>query len=218
MSAVFGSRLKALREGKGLIQSDVAAVLAITKSAYGYYEQGKREPDFDTLSTLADFFDVSIDFLLGRSNDGANIFKESPDYFSDGAIFIPVPVLGSIKAGPDGAAEESFLGNMMTEARLLDESPHFWLQISGDSMTGFYINDGDYVLIRRDVSDIDNKICAVCVNGFEATLKKIRLQNNGLILEAGNPAYPPRFFSEADVDAGAISVVGIAKEIRRAIS
>jgi len=218
MSNVFGSRLKALREARSLIQSDVAAVLEITKSAYGFYEQGKREPDFDTLSTLADFFNVTIDFLLGRSNDGMSIFKESPEYFSEGTIFIPVPILGAIKAGPDGAAEESFLGNMMTEAKLLNESPHFWLQVSGDSMTGFYINDGDYVLVRRDILDIDNKICAVCINGFEATLKKVRLHSDGLILEAGNPLYPPRFFSKADIEAGAISIIGIAKEIRRAIS
>lgn len=65
---MLSKRLKKLREEKGLLQKDVASAIGVTTSAYGFYEQGKREPDYDTLQRLADFFSVSIDFLLCRTN------------------------------------------------------------------------------------------------------------------------------------------------------
>lgn len=58
--------LKRLRKERGLRQIDVANVLGITVSAYGNYELEQRKPDIDTLNKLADFFGVSVDYLLGR--------------------------------------------------------------------------------------------------------------------------------------------------------
>lgn len=65
---MFAKRLKALRQEKDVLQKDVAVFLGITTSAYGFYEQGKRQPDQDTLQKLADFFHVSVDYLLGRTD------------------------------------------------------------------------------------------------------------------------------------------------------
>jgi len=61
-------RLKELRSERDLLQKDIALLLNITSSAYGYYEQGKRIPDYDTVKILADFFNVSLDYLSGSSN------------------------------------------------------------------------------------------------------------------------------------------------------
>lgn len=65
---MFAERLKKLRSEKNMVQKDIAKVLNITTSAYGFYEQGKRTPDQETLIKLADFFDVSIDYLLGKTD------------------------------------------------------------------------------------------------------------------------------------------------------
>ncbi|MDT8717631.1 helix-turn-helix transcriptional regulator [Clostridium sp. 19966] len=65
---MIGEQLKFLRSEKGLTQKDLAEYLKISTSAYGFYEQGKREPDMETLIKLAAFFNVSSDFLLGRTN------------------------------------------------------------------------------------------------------------------------------------------------------
>lgn len=59
-------RLKELRLKKKLSQSDIANLLEVTQQAYANYERGAREADYKTLMILADFFDVSIDYLLGR--------------------------------------------------------------------------------------------------------------------------------------------------------
>lgn len=59
------TQFKALRQGRGLTQQNIADVLGITRGAYANIENGKREPDFATLFTLANYFNVSIDYLLG---------------------------------------------------------------------------------------------------------------------------------------------------------
>lgn len=62
-------RLRELRQEKKLSQADVAEFLQISRQAYNFYETGKREPDNETLQKLASFFNVSTDYLLGRTDE-----------------------------------------------------------------------------------------------------------------------------------------------------
>jgi len=62
----LSKRLKEIREEKGLSQRELAKLLNIDKSTVAKYETGERSPDADMIVKLADFFDVSTDFLLGR--------------------------------------------------------------------------------------------------------------------------------------------------------
>lgn len=66
---MFGRRLAALRNEIGLSQYQLADRLQFSRGQLGNYEQGTREPDFATLIKIADFFQVSTDYLLGRSED-----------------------------------------------------------------------------------------------------------------------------------------------------
>jgi transcriptional regulator with XRE-family HTH domain len=61
-------RLKELRISKNLSQKDIAKYINKTTQSYSLYERGERDPDSATLIKLADFFDVSVDYLLGRTN------------------------------------------------------------------------------------------------------------------------------------------------------
>ena len=61
--------LKALREEKGISQLQLALKLGMNQNTISRYENGQREADYQTLIMLADFFDVSIDYLIGRTND-----------------------------------------------------------------------------------------------------------------------------------------------------
>jgi len=65
---MLSKRLKALRQENNLLQKDIAKKLNISTSAYGFYEQGKRTPDLETVLKLAEIFDVTIDYLLGRND------------------------------------------------------------------------------------------------------------------------------------------------------
>ena len=58
--------LKNLRTSNSLTQDELSKSLKISRSTIGMYEKGAREPDFETLESIADFFNVDIDYLLGR--------------------------------------------------------------------------------------------------------------------------------------------------------
>ena len=64
----FQSVLKSLRKANGLTQDELAKILKISRSTIGMYENGSREPDYETLEAIADYFNVDIDYLLGRTN------------------------------------------------------------------------------------------------------------------------------------------------------
>ncbi|APC08571.1 helix-turn-helix domain-containing protein [Neomoorella thermoacetica] len=74
----LGERLRKLREEKGLTQIELAKKLSLANSTISQYEANKRTPDPPTLQRLADFFGVSIDYLLGRTNTPV-IHNKKPD-------------------------------------------------------------------------------------------------------------------------------------------
>ena len=65
----FPDRLKEIRKSKGITQKAVAEFLKIKETSYQHYEYGKREPNHETTIKLADYFNVSTDYLLGRSDN-----------------------------------------------------------------------------------------------------------------------------------------------------
>jgi transcriptional regulator, XRE family len=82
--------LKELRKSRKLLQKDLARYLQVAESTYSYWEQGKFEPDTETLKKLADYFNVSVDYLLGRTENNEtttteNLFKTKkvPESLSD---------------------------------------------------------------------------------------------------------------------------------------
>lgn len=70
---MFGNILAKLRKNKKLSQYDLAEKMGFSRGQIANYEQGTRQPDFETLQKFADFFDVSTDYLLGR--DESNLPK-----------------------------------------------------------------------------------------------------------------------------------------------
>ena len=69
---MIGERLKQLRTEKKLRQSDIAEIIGVSRGAYTQYELGLSEPDLSTIQQLASFFDVSTDYLLGRTDERKN--------------------------------------------------------------------------------------------------------------------------------------------------
>lgn len=63
---MLSNRLKNLRTHRNITQSDLAKRIGVARTTYAMYEQGKREPDYETLQKIADFYEVSTDHLLGR--------------------------------------------------------------------------------------------------------------------------------------------------------
>lgn len=71
----FGDIISALRAEKGIYQKELADYLKVSIGTISNYEQGIHNPDFDTLCKIADFYEVSLDYLLGRTNIRAGAEK-----------------------------------------------------------------------------------------------------------------------------------------------
>lgn len=79
------NRLKDLRIEKGLLQSDIAKIINKGERTVGFYETGERDMNTETLAILSDFFNVSIDYLLGKS-DVRNPGKQIDDILNEAMI------------------------------------------------------------------------------------------------------------------------------------
>lgn len=78
MDIKFSEKLKELRKEKGLTQIKISQVLGVSATAYAGYEQGYREPPLSIIKDLADFFECSIDYLIGRTDDFGVISISNP--------------------------------------------------------------------------------------------------------------------------------------------
>lgn len=84
---MFGKKLKMLRKKSGLTQANLAKKLNISPSTVGMYEQGRREPDSAMLVKIADFFSVSVDYLIDFKKDRKK-HKKNVDEIADQIEFI----------------------------------------------------------------------------------------------------------------------------------
>lgn len=76
------NRLISLRKEKGLSQYEIADKLGFSRGKLANYEQGTRQPDYDTLTKIAEYYDVSVDYLLGRT-DQKNLKEDENLFFFD---------------------------------------------------------------------------------------------------------------------------------------
>lgn len=214
--AQFNERLRQLRRDRGLSQQELADQLrlidsysrGLSKSSINMYERGEREPGFETLETIADYFNVDMDYLLGRSDTGpsANLSNILP---------IPsmreVPIVGDIACGqPILAVENAEETAFVPDAVRAD----FCLRCKGDSMRDARILDGDLVFIRRQPQVENGQIAAVRI-GEEATLKKVYLHPDRVVLRACNPLYADLVYEGTDLED--VEVLGLAVAFTSAV-
>lgn len=182
--AQFADMLAYLRKRSDLSQQELADKLDMTRSAIGMYETGKREPDLETLEAFADFFNVDMNTLTGSS--AASAYPKYPNILPMPKMR-KIPLLGTIACGEPILAAE----NIECEVDI-PESIHadFALRCKGDSMINARVFDGDIVYIRQQDTVDNGEIAAVLIDD-EATLKRVRLFSDHIILEPENPMYKP---------------------------
>lgn len=75
----LGSRIKYLREKNNISQIEFAKKIGVSNAVLSRYESGDRKPDYDILNKIADYFGVSVDFLLGRTDNPDPLRKKNDD-------------------------------------------------------------------------------------------------------------------------------------------
>lgn len=166
------------------------------------------QPSIETLKGLARAHNYPYEELLAAA--GYIYTEPEPprrDYLADvlgdqvvdiGEV-VPVPVLGRVAAGEPIYAEQNLEGTELTPKADIAGGEYFWLRVSGDSMIGEGIKDGDLVLVRRQPTIENGLIGVVLVNGNEATLKRVYINGDQCVLVSENPAYKPQVYPASEV-------------------
>lgn len=186
---------KGIRPGVALINAGVSKSLA-TELKMGR----SKSVSSKTARKIAEYFDVSVDYLLYGDESSR---PES----------VKIPVYGVIAAGLPILAEQEIIDYEEIPAQMAKSGEYFALQVRGDSMEP-RMYSGDVVILRKCEEFESGKVCAVMVNGEEATLKRVIVRPNGITLVALNPRYEPMNFSAEQVEKLPVRCMGIAVEIR----
>lgn len=132
---------------------------------------------------------------------------------------IKIPVLGTVPAGiPLEAVEDIVDWEDIPEAMTVGYKEYFALEVKGDSMWPDYL-PGDVVIVRKQPTCHSGDDCVVYVNGYDATLKQVRINDieQSLTLVPRNQSYPPRTYSKEEIETLPVSIAGVVVELRRKI-
>ena len=199
------NRIKELRNEQNIKQAELASVVKVSQAALSGYETGKYEADIETYKRIADYFSVSLDYLLGKETLPSNAIK--------------IPVLGSVPAGiPLEAIEDIIDWEEIPQSLASGGKEYFALQVEGDSMYPDYV-PGDIVIVQKTPVCASGDDCVVYVNGYDATLKQVKLdeKHGTLTIVPKNPSYPPRTFSKEEIQSLPVTIAGVVVELRRKV-
>ena len=206
--AEIKDRIVSLRNEKNITQSQLAEELDISPSAIGMYEQGRRKPSYELLEEICDYFNVDMDYLMGRS-DIKNRYqaglkydweskKEENSNFNIDTIstdYVMVPLYESISAGY-GASASEFIEMIPVFGLKKNGTTYFAVKVKGDSMEP-KIPNGSTIIIKKNIQIESGEIGAFNLND-ENFVKQKKLIKDKLILHSFNLAYEDKVVNEFD--------------------
>lgn len=238
-------RLRALRKERGISQTILAQKFGITQATLSGWENEKYEIDNANIIKLADYFDCSVDYLLGITNSRVNdkLLDDMSEIDDDirekygnthdakkaqrirdhkSVSTVPIPIVGEIAAGYEKEAFEDLTnGSIDIPVKYLNgrsEKDFFILKVVGDSMYPMY-HDGDHVLIlKQSALNYSGSIGAVIYDDNIATLKKVEYApgEDWMRLVPINPAHAPKRIEGPDLEK--CRILGIPKLLIREIN
>ena len=192
---MFSENLKFLRERFGMEQIDLAKKLGRkSSSSISEWEKGKYTPKMATLKQIAEIFNVNIDDLMKKD------LKNPTDEVIQPLPVREIPIVSQISAGLPIYAEENILEHTYIATKKLNTNKEiFGLRVNGDSMDKEF-RDGDVVIVEKDSVVENGQIAVVQINGYNATVKRVRYEKDRIILipESNNPAHYPQVYSQDD--------------------
>lgn len=199
----IGERIKDARKSAGLTQLELAKKTELSRSYIGDIEKDRYNPSVSTLQLIATATNTPLENLLPSS--------KTPSSTGRG---VRIPVLGRVVAGIPSEAVEEILDYEEITPELAATGDFFALKIRGHSMEPRML-DGDVVIVRRQ-DDVDSgDVAIVLVNGNEATVKRIKKQEDGITLIATNTSvYEPHFYSNKEIQSLPVQILGKVVELR----
>ena len=174
----------------------------IAASTLSDWKNGRSAPKADKIRTLAEYFGVSTDYMLGGSRARLGAPLDSAR----------IPIIGEIRAGSPIITNESVLGYEYADVD--DKDEYFYLRVQGDSMKNIGMIDGSLVLFRKQQYAEDGEIVACLVGGDSATIKRFRRAKKTIYLMPENEDYQPLKLTTDDFESGEARILGVACEIK----
>jgi SOS-response transcriptional repressor LexA len=231
MSNVFGSRLRQLRKDKRMTMKEFGAFFGLAESTISGYETGIRNPDMDTIRKFAAYFDVTTDLLIGvedkmpidkpiKKSDNSTYTTQNGSGYIEGLMgelldpgeMVFVPIVADVSCGDPLYTEDEVLGYLPVAAimyHIADKNDYFAVRAKGDSMKEAGINDGSFVLIRKQSTADNGDIVAVCVKNEKATIKRIHFDGEMVVLSPANADYGPQIYPVQDIRVVGKAVLNI---------
>lgn len=180
----------------GKTQKEICKDLGFKEMTFSDWVNAKTYPRIDKIEKMANYFHVQkADLVEEKRKPLKNIVPIERRM---------VPIIGQIAAGKPILADEHIEAFLPCEAGVHAD---FGLIVSGDSMIGADIHDGDVVFIRSQPIVDDGQIAAVRIDD-DATLKRFYKNPDGCTLVSMNPKYPPMVFNSGNCDS--IQIIGLA--------
>lgn len=199
--SVFGDNVAKLRLKRGWSQKTLAEKLGVSRGAVGMWETKDINPGWSTVKKIQEVFNISdgeIYALYAPCDDNDYSSKE-------------VRVYGRIAAGTPLEMDEGDFG-FYCPTYLINRYPNaFYLQVEGESMSRVLPN-GCYALVDPDQREpiISGQPYALCIDGYDATVKRVRKLENGveLIPDSLDPTYRPKIFDMGIEGTETITIIG----------
>ena len=189
--ATFAERLRELRNEKKMTMKDLADKLSLTEQAISMYERNERRPNFEKLEEIADFFNIDMNYLLGKSiikNSYAHEFRE----ITIDKLIRKIPLYDFISCGTGGFVDDNIIDYVSLPAEMFSSKKEYFAQYAkGDSMINANINNGDLVIFEKTSSVSNGMIGCFCIDDNIATCKRLSISNDQIILLPENPSYNP---------------------------
>ena len=201
LKRIFSDNLNYLLRIRNQKQIDLANDLHLKQQTVNSWCIGVNIPRANTIQKIADYFGVGLNDLLEPRK--LNVLNRG----------VKIPVLGRVQAGLPVEAIEEIIDYEEIDVKLAGTGEFFGLQIRGNSMEPKF-SDGDVVIVKKQPDVESGQIAVVIVNGSDATVKRIKKINGGIMLISLNPAYEPMFYSEQDILDLPVEIIGRAIELR----
>lgn len=198
------NRIKQLRNEKNIKQDVLANLLNLEVAGVSKLETGRVPLKDEYIIKLSEYFNVSTDYLLGKSN-----IRNSENNQE-----LKIPVLGVVKAGYNWLADENVIGYVSVNDKTLKGNGFFAVQVKGISMVP-EIYEGDIAIVKKQ-NDFENGDYVVAlINGDEATIKKAYKNDTGLLLRPANNSVEPLIFTKEDIETLPVTIIGVVYNITR---
>ena len=180
------------------------------KSHLSQYVNGKSNPDNEKIFLLSKVFDVSEAWLLGydvpRNKIENNEEKENQ--------VIKIPVLGTVPAGIPISAIEDILDYEDVPQSWSNQGDFFGLRIKGNSMYP-KLENGEIVIVKKQSTADNGDVVIAMVNGDDATCKRYKRTDTGIMLTSDNSEYSPMFYTDEQIQSLPVIIIGKVVESRK---